>query len=81
MVNYFIKIGDKDLVSFETRFKQIQNCEKTFGLLFDLKKLKLANDDEGVFRRRFDAKSEQRTNEREEERKTMVGQMRSKEIG
>ncbi|XP_010513617.1 PREDICTED: uncharacterized protein LOC104789647 [Camelina sativa] len=44
-INYFIKIVDQGLVSFETRFDQLQSYEKTFGFLFDLKKLKLADDD------------------------------------
>ncbi|XP_020875868.1 zinc finger MYM-type protein 1-like [Arabidopsis lyrata subsp. lyrata] len=45
-INYFIKIVDQGLVSLETRFDQLQSYEKTFGFLFDLKKLKLANDDD-----------------------------------
>ena len=45
-VNYFIKIVDQSLVSFEKRFDQLQSYEKTFGFLFDLKKLQLTNDDE-----------------------------------
>ncbi|XP_024009113.1 zinc finger MYM-type protein 1 [Eutrema salsugineum] len=44
-INYFIKIVDQGLVSLETRFDQLQSYEKTFGFLFDLKKLMLANDD------------------------------------
>ncbi|XP_022552196.1 zinc finger MYM-type protein 1-like [Brassica napus] len=45
-INYFIKIVDQSLVSFEKRFDQLQSYEKTFGFLFDLKKLQLTNDDE-----------------------------------
>ncbi|XP_013639654.1 PREDICTED: zinc finger MYM-type protein 1-like [Brassica oleracea var. oleracea] len=45
-INYFIKIVDQSLVSFEKRFDQFQSYEKTFGFLFDLKKLQLTNDDE-----------------------------------
>ncbi|EOA18961.1 hypothetical protein CARUB_v10007596mg [Capsella rubella] len=45
-LNYFIKIVDQGLVSLETRFDQLQGYEKTFGFLFDLTKLQLANDDE-----------------------------------
>ncbi|ESQ33345.1 hypothetical protein EUTSA_v10009558mg [Eutrema salsugineum] len=44
-INYFITIVDQGLVSLETRFDQLQSYEKTFGFLFDLKKLMLANDD------------------------------------
>ncbi|XP_013614845.1 PREDICTED: uncharacterized protein LOC106321072 [Brassica oleracea var. oleracea] len=44
-INYFIKIVDQGLVSLETRFDQLQGYEKTFGFLFDFKKLKLAEDD------------------------------------
>lgn len=36
---------DQGLVSLETRFDQLQGYEKTFGFLFDFKKLKLAEDD------------------------------------
>uniref|UniRef100_A0A0D3AN66 DUF4371 domain-containing protein n=1 Tax=Brassica oleracea var. oleracea TaxID=109376 RepID=A0A0D3AN66_BRAOL len=44
-INYFIKIVDQGLVSLEKRFDQLQGYEKTFGFLFDFKKLKLAEDD------------------------------------
>ncbi|XP_020871413.1 uncharacterized protein LOC110225777 [Arabidopsis lyrata subsp. lyrata] len=44
-INYFLKIVDQGLVSFETRFEQLQSYENTFGFLFDLKKLKLADEE------------------------------------
>lgn len=45
-INYFIKILDQRLVSFEKRFDQLQSYENAFTFLFELKKLKLTNDDE-----------------------------------
>ncbi|KAK9697609.1 hypothetical protein RND81_08G048500 [Saponaria officinalis] len=44
-IDYFINIMDQALVSLQTRLDQFQEFEKTFGFLFDLRKLNSANDD------------------------------------
>ncbi|XP_010480822.1 PREDICTED: zinc finger MYM-type protein 1-like [Camelina sativa] len=45
IIEYFMKIMDQALVSLQTRLDQFQEYEKTFGFLFDLRKLNSATDD------------------------------------
>lgn len=44
-IDYFNTLMDQALVSLESRFEQFQRYEKTFGFLFDLKKLTDASED------------------------------------
>ncbi|XP_056857419.1 uncharacterized protein LOC130506754 [Raphanus sativus] len=44
-INYFIKMMDQALVSFQTRLEQFKEYEDIFGFLFSLRKLNSTSDD------------------------------------